>query len=49
MAAAWASDLVWLPMIGFGISGAGVLGIGLSCVVLLIAKPSYDRHKAAGR
>jgi hypothetical protein len=36
-------------MIGFGNAGAGVLGFGLSCVVLLIAKASYDRRKAAGR
>jgi hypothetical protein len=49
IAVAWASDLIWLPMIGFGNAGAGVFGFGLSCVALLIAKASYDRHKAAGR
>lgn len=48
MAVAWASDLIWLPMIGFGNAGAGVLGFALSCVVLLIAKARYDHHKAAG-
>jgi hypothetical protein len=46
MVAAWASDLIWLPMIGFGNASGGLWGFGLSCVVLLIAKTKYDRHRA---
>jgi hypothetical protein len=46
MVAAWASDLIWLPMIGVGNASSGLWGFGLSCVVALIAKAAYDRHKA---
>lgn len=49
MVAAWASDLIWLPMIGLGNASGGLWGFGFSCVVTLIAKAMYDRHRAASR
>ena len=47
--AAWASDLIWLPMIGFGNASGGLWGFGLSCLVALIAKAMYDRQRTVSR
>ena len=49
MSAAWNSYLIWLPMRGFGNAGGGLWGFGLPCVIGLIAKIMYDRHRAINR
>jgi hypothetical protein len=52
MIVAWASDLVWLPLIAFGstpIREIGFAGFAISLILGWIMLSIYNRGKVAGR